>query len=66
MFSDEMDLLIMATENGDIYLWEFDDSISGPVPEDNSEVDENQQIMEVIHLFIFLVSVYVFKNHTSL
>lgn len=52
MFSDEMDLLIMATENGDIYLWEFDDSISGPVPEDNSEVDENQQIMEKYEILL--------------
>ncbi|XP_040200393.1 uncharacterized WD repeat-containing protein alr2800-like [Rana temporaria] len=52
VFSDEMDLLVMATENGEIYLWEFDDSISGPVPEDNSDVDENQQIMEKYEILL--------------
>ncbi|XP_068133201.1 uncharacterized WD repeat-containing protein alr2800-like isoform X2 [Hyperolius riggenbachi] len=46
LFCNEMDLLIMATECGDIYLWEFDDSIIGPVSEENTDVDESLHIME--------------------
>ncbi|XP_056430967.1 uncharacterized protein LOC130369578 [Hyla sarda] len=37
LFSDEMDMLVMATECGDIYLWEFDDSVSGPFQEEDDE-----------------------------
>ncbi|KAM9311651.1 uncharacterized protein PAF06_009490 [Gastrophryne carolinensis] len=47
LFSDEMDFLIMATESGDIYLWEFEDSISCPVPVDNSGLEDEQHLIQL-------------------
>ncbi|XP_069810665.1 uncharacterized WD repeat-containing protein alr2800-like isoform X2 [Dendropsophus ebraccatus] len=46
LFSNEMDMLVMATESGDIYLWEFDDSISGPFQEGSFSLDDEQHLME--------------------
>ncbi|KAM3926888.1 uncharacterized protein RB166_009727 [Leptodactylus fuscus] len=46
LFTDEMDLLVMATESGDIYLWEFDDSVSGPFHEDPFSLDDEQHLMK--------------------
>ncbi|KAM4675996.1 uncharacterized protein O3C94_008633 [Discoglossus pictus] len=47
MFIDEMDILVMAAENGDIYLWEFDDSFTDSVPEEAPVLNEYQQLMKV-------------------
>ncbi|XP_040271611.1 uncharacterized protein LOC120987022 [Bufo bufo] len=44
LFTDEIDLLVMATESGDIYLWEFDDSVTGPVHEDTFSLDDEQHL----------------------
>ncbi|XP_075065283.1 uncharacterized protein LOC142152492 isoform X1 [Mixophyes fleayi] len=45
LFTDEMDLLVMAAESGDIYLWEFDD-VSGGFPEDSAALDDIQHLIE--------------------
>ncbi|XP_075716125.1 uncharacterized protein LOC142751041 [Rhinoderma darwinii] len=47
LFTDEMDLLIMATESGDIYLWEFDDSVTGPFYEDSFSLDDEQRLIKI-------------------
>ncbi|KAM4748795.1 uncharacterized protein WCC33_006185 [Rhinophrynus dorsalis] len=41
VFIDELDILVMAGENGDIYLWEFDDSITCSVPEEMHSLAEH-------------------------
>ncbi|KAG8578882.1 hypothetical protein GDO81_010652 [Engystomops pustulosus] len=47
LFADEIDTLVMATESGDIYLWEFDDSVSGPFHEEHFSLDDEQQLMKI-------------------
>ncbi|MEE6479726.1 hypothetical protein FKM82_012353 [Ascaphus truei] len=41
-----MDILVMSAENGDIYLWEFDDSVMGSVPEETPALDEHQELIK--------------------
>ncbi|XP_075199505.1 uncharacterized protein LOC142302328 [Anomaloglossus baeobatrachus] len=53
LFSDEIDLLVMATESGDIYLWEFDDSVSGPFHKDSFSPDDEQHLMKNISSIVF-------------
>ncbi|XP_077122024.1 uncharacterized protein LOC143776480 isoform X1 [Ranitomeya variabilis] len=47
LFTDEIDLLVMAAESGDIYLWEFDDSISAPFHDDSFSLDPEQHLMKI-------------------
>ncbi|KAM8972028.1 uncharacterized protein RCH25_017640 [Pelodytes ibericus] len=45
VFIDQLDMLVMAAENGDIYLWEFDESVTASVPDESASSDEYQQLM---------------------
>ncbi|XP_073507270.1 uncharacterized protein [Phyllobates terribilis] len=47
LFIDEIDLLVMAAESGDIYLWEFDDSVSGPFHDDSFSLDDEQHLIKI-------------------
>ncbi|XP_075456977.1 uncharacterized protein LOC142495400 isoform X2 [Ascaphus truei] len=46
LFIEEMDILVMSAENGDIYLWEFDDSVMCSVPEETPALDEHQELIK--------------------
>ncbi|CAH2277302.1 uncharacterized WD repeat-containing alr2800-like [Pelobates cultripes] len=51
LFADEMDTLVMGAENGDIYLWEFDESVAASVPDEPEVSDEDQLLKEYGFLF---------------
>ncbi|KAE8614831.1 hypothetical protein XENTR_v10008326 [Xenopus tropicalis] len=42
LFTDELDILVMATDNGDIQLWEFDDPVTGSIPNETATLGEEQ------------------------
>ncbi|KAG9490763.1 hypothetical protein GDO78_006213 [Eleutherodactylus coqui] len=66
LFTDEMDLLVMAAESGDIYLWEFDDSISGPIQDESLSLDDEKHLINVICFTCKKVLTGHFKAVTAL
>ncbi|XP_053319627.1 dynein assembly factor with WDR repeat domains 1-like [Spea bombifrons] len=52
LFTDEMDVLVMAATNGDIYLWEFDESETASIPDETAEPDDSQNLMKKYEHFL--------------
>ncbi|XP_069100581.1 uncharacterized protein [Pleurodeles waltl] len=45
LFVEDLDILVMSAEDGDIYIWEFDDSITGSDSNHTDNQDKNKCLL---------------------
>ncbi|XP_069507641.1 uncharacterized protein [Ambystoma mexicanum] len=50
LFVEDLDILLMSAEDGDIYIWEFDDSITGSAPASVHNLHKNPEKIKKLEI----------------